>query len=246
MALQATALEPAPSSSEESGILSDEQIEQLLHEAEVRLKEASESVVQAARAPELQDIISVGNIRKRKPLPKLIDSLKKASYIEQKNGIAQADGQRLLADKHRKLSNGLRAVELDQLVKGTKKKEEKPTSGAEWFDLPKTVLTPQLKRDLQLIEMRSVLDPHRHYKKASGINKVPKFSQVGTVIEGPTEWYSSRINKKDRARNFVEEVMAGEKESGRFKRKYSEIQEKKTSGKKSYYKSLIDKRKKRK
>ena len=75
---------------------------------------------------------------------------------------------------------------------------------------------------------------------------VPKFSQVGTVIEGPTERYSSRINKKDRARNFVQEAMAGEKESGRFKRKYNEIQEKKTSGKKSYYKSLIDKRKKRK
>lgn len=67
MALQATALEPAPSSSEESGILSDEQIEQLLHEAEARLKEASESIAQTAGAPEHQDIISVGNIRKRKP-----------------------------------------------------------------------------------------------------------------------------------------------------------------------------------
>ncbi len=107
-------------------------------------------------------------------------------------------------------------------------------------------MTPQLKRDLQLIEMRSVLDPHRHYKRTSGTNKVPAFSQVGTVIEGPTEWYSSRINKKDRAQNFVEEVMAGEKETGRFKRKYNEIQEKKTSGKKSYYKGLMDKRKKRK
>lgn len=112
--------------------------------------------------------------------------------------------------------------------------------------MPKTVLTPQLKRDLQLIEMRPVLDPHRHYKKTSGKNKVPEFSQVGTVIEGPTEWYSSRINKKERAKNFVEEAMAGERETGRFKRKYEEIQEKKTSGKKAYYNSLMDRRKKRK
>jgi Fcf2 pre-rRNA processing len=104
-------------------------------------------------------------------------------------------------------------------------------------------MTPQLKRDLQLIEMRSVLDPHRHYKKVSGKNKSPAFSQVGTVIEGPTEWYSSRINKKDRSKNFVEETMAGERETGRFKRKYDEIQEKKTSGKKGYYKSLMEKRK---
>jgi hypothetical protein len=94
--------------------------------------------------------------------------------------------------------------------------------------------------------MRSVLDPHRHYKQTSGKNKVPAFSQVGTVIEGPTEWYSSRINKKDRAKNFVEEAMAGERETGRFKRKYNEIQEKKTSGKKAYYKMLMEKRKKQK
>jgi hypothetical protein len=107
-------------------------------------------------------------------------------------------------------------------------------------------LTPQLKRDLQLIEMRSVLDPHRHYKQTPGKNKVPAFSQVGTVIEGPTEWYSSRINRKDRAKNFVEEAMVGERETGRFKRKYNEIQEKKTSGKKAYYKSLMEKRKKQK
>lgn len=93
--------------------------------------------------------------------------------------------------------------------------------------------------------MRSVLDPHRHYKKTSGKNKVPDFSQIGTVIEGPTEWYSSRIDKKDRTKNFVEEAMAGEMETGRFKRKYDEIQEKKVSGKKAYYKTLMDKRKKR-
>ena len=108
------------------------------------------------------------------------------------------------------------------------------------------MLTPQLKRDLQLIEMRSVLDPHRHYKKTSGKAKIPAFSQVGTVLEGPTEWYSSRINKKDRAKTFVEEAMAGERKTGHFKRKYNEIQEKKTSGKKAYYKSLLDKRQRRK
>ena len=107
-------------------------------------------------------------------------------------------------------------------------------------------MTPQLKRDLQLIEMRSVLDPHRHYKKSTGKNKMSAFSQVGTVIEGPTEWYSSRIDQKDRATTFVAESMASERETGRFKRKYDEIQEKKTSGKKAYYKSLMEKRKNRK
>ena len=121
---------------------------------------------------------------------------------------------------------------------------EPAIAGEGWFNLPRTTLTSALKRDLQLISMRSVLDPHRHYKKASSKSNIPEFSQTGTVIEGPTEFYSARLNRKDRAKNFVEETMATEKESGRFKRKYTEIQEKKTSGKKAHYKALMKKRKK--
>ncbi len=111
--------------------------------------------------------------------------------------------------------------------------------------MPKTTLTPQLKRDLQLIEMRSVLDPHRHYKKNNRKGKVPTFSQTGTVIEGPTEFFSARINKKERSKNFVEEAMATEEATGRFKRKYGEIQESKMSGKMAHYKKLMTKRQKR-
>lgn len=109
------------------------------------------------------------------------------------------------------------------------------------YDLPRTDLTPELKRDLQLLNMRSVLDPKRMYKK-QGKLKIPEHSQVGTLIEGPTEFYSARVEKRDRKRTFVEEVLAGEQESGRFKRKYEELQVKKRSGKKGYYKALKQKR----
>jgi len=50
---------------------------------------------------------------------------------------------------------------------------------------------------------------------------------------------------KDRKRTFVEEVLAGEDNTGRFKRKYHEIQTAKTSGKKAYYKALKAKRSKK-
>ena len=103
-------------------------------------------------------------------------------------------------------------------------------------------MTPELKRDLQLLKMRSVLDPHRHYKKESARPMVAEFSQAGTVIEGPTEFYSSRILNNDRKRTFVEEVLAGEDANGRFKSKYSDVQVVKTSGKKAHYKSLKEKR----
>lgn len=90
--------------------------------------------------------------------------------------------------------------------------------------------------------MRSVLDPKRFYKKESTKAKPPEFSQVGTVVEGPTDFFSSRIPKRDRKRTLAEEVLAGEKEDGRFKRQYAEVQAKKTSGKKGDFKKRTKER----
>jgi hypothetical protein len=61
---------------------------------------------------------------------------------------------------------------------------------------------------------------------------------VGTIIEGPTEFFSARLTNKERKRTFVEEILASENASGRFKNKYGEIQASKTSGKKEFYKNL--------
>lgn len=110
--------------------------------------------------------------------------------------------------------------------------------------MPKTDLTPQLRRDLQLLKMRNVLDPKRHYKKDNSRNDVPEYSQVGTVIEGATEFYSSRIKNKDRKQTILEEVAAQEQDGGRFNRKYQEIVTSKASGKKNFYKALMAKRSK--
>jgi len=108
------------------------------------------------------------------------------------------------------------------------------------------VLTPELKRDLQLLRMRSVLDPKRHYKKDNRRKgDVPEFSQVGTIIEGPTEFFTARLTNKERKRTLTEEVLAGEKNTHRFKSKYNDIQKAKTSGKKAYYKSIKAQRSRR-
>lgn len=125
----------------------------------------------------------------------------------------------------------------------TKHQEKKATAGSDWFNLPRTELTPELRRDLQLLKMRGVIDPKRHYKKSDGKSDIPAFSQVGTIIEGPTEYYNARLQNKERKKTFVEEVLAQESETGRFKNKYNEIQKSKTSGKKAFYKALKEKRK---
>lgn len=78
----------------------------------------------------------------------------------------------------------------------------------------------------------------RHYKKEASRPEIPAFSQVGTIIEGPTEFFSARLTNKERKRTFVEDVLATENASGRFRNKYGEIQAAKTSGKKEFYKKL--------
>ena len=94
--------------------------------------------------------------------------------------------------------------------------------------------------------MRSVLDPKRHYKKdgASRKKTVPEYCQVGTVVEGPTEFLSSRIPNKERKKTFVEEVLANAESRRRFKKKYSELQSARESGGKLYYRQLKAKRSK--
>jgi hypothetical protein len=107
-------------------------------------------------------------------------------------------------------------------------------------------MTTEFKRDLQLLRMRSVLDSKRHYKKENGKAKAPEFSQVGTIIQGPTEFFSGRITKKDRKKTFVEETMATERQNRKFESKYRDIQDTKTNGKKAYYNKLKAQRKRTK
>ncbi|KAL2887147.1 rRNA-processing protein fcf2 [Ceratocystis lukuohia] len=117
------------------------------------------------------------------------------------------------------------------------KTEKKDTAGSGWFDLPKTNLTPELKRDLQLLRLRNALNPKVHYKKQSWRSQVPRYSHVGEVIAGPTDFFSSRITKKERRNTFAQEVLAVEKSTGKFKAKYGEIQKVKTSGRKAFAKA---------
>ncbi|PSS18696.1 hypothetical protein M430DRAFT_102419 [Amorphotheca resinae ATCC 22711] len=211
--------------------LSDEQLKQLLKDAEQRLKEAKGS-------KELQ----TQNASVPKSIPKVANKQLITPYISTTDNGAHVDPSHLVNPREKKLSNGIRRVQDPLEIKAQAAQAKKASAGSDWFNLPATKMTPEFKRDLQLLRMRSVLDPKRHYKKESSKQLVPEFSQVGTIIEGPTEFFSARLSNKERKRTFVEEVLAGENASGRFRNKYGEIQASKSSGKKEYYKKLKAKR----
>ncbi|CAF9911813.1 MAG: hypothetical protein HETSPECPRED_000453 [Heterodermia speciosa] len=211
--------------------ITDEQIEQLLQNAEKRIRNSEQfahSQDPNTHPPSKKHQLRTGDL----PTP----------YIKIKGGVAHTDTSRMLSDKDRLLAGMVRRVEDPVRMKAKILKEKKATAGSDWFNLPRTDLTPELKRDLQLLKMRNALDPKRHYKKENGKTEVPEFSQIGTFIQGPTEFYSSRIPNKERKKNFVDEVLTAEESTGRFKSRYNDIQSSKMSGKKAYYKKLKNKR----
>ncbi|KHN75517.1 Deoxynucleotidyltransferase terminal-interacting protein 2 [Toxocara canis] len=103
-----------------------------------------------------------------------------------------------------------------------RKAERERTKGIDWFNMPATEMTEEKERDLQIIQMRDALDTKTHYKR-NDRSLLPKFFQVGTIVENKADFYSARIPKKQRKRTIVEELMADEEFQRRQKKKYDEI-----------------------
>ncbi|KAK9165844.1 hypothetical protein Scep_001035 [Stephania cephalantha] len=105
------------------------------------------------------------------------------------------------------------------------KKHLKDTAGASWFDMPAQTITPELKNDLQILKLRSVIDPKRHYKKGDLKSKtLPKYFQVGTVIESASEFFSGRLTKKERKATLADELLSDNHLGTYRKRKVREIE----------------------
>ncbi|XKL67430.1 hypothetical protein PGB90_002921 [Kerria lacca] len=109
-----------------------------------------------------------------------------------------------------------------KILKRERKLERMKTKGDNWFNFSSMEITPEIHKDLEVLQMRSALDPKRFYKK-NDMKKIPKFFQIGRVVDSPIDFYSSRIPKRKRKRTIVEELMIDEEFKTYTKRKYNEI-----------------------
>ncbi|XP_065863944.1 rRNA-processing protein fcf2-like [Euphorbia lathyris] len=106
------------------------------------------------------------------------------------------------------------------------KNQAKDTLGKDWFDMAAPTITPELKNDLQLLKLRNALDPKRHFKKGASKSKtLPKYFQVGTVVESTADFFSGRMTKKERKTTLAEEVLSDRNLAAYRKRKVREIEE---------------------
>ncbi|KAK3814902.1 MAG: Fcf2 pre-rRNA processing-domain-containing protein [Benniella sp.] len=215
----------------------DEDLDQLLVKAQHSLKRKAMFKEQANEPrfnfPKLETGLDTKNVYIRQQGTKAKIDMNTVVVVEKGN----------TGPKQKQQSTTLETCEINMnahkvhVSKKQKQEEREKTAGKGWFDLPQQIMTPELKRDLQILKLRNVLDPKRFYKREDkGKAKFPKYFQIGTVIEGNTEFYSSRLTKKERATTITGEVMKDLAGREYYKRKFSEIQEAKQSGGKRFYK----------
>lgn len=113
-----------------------------------------------------------------------------------------------------------------QASKYIKKNNPPPpdNAGRQWFNLPATTITDEIKRDLRTLRLRSTFDPKVFYKKTDS-GKFPKYFQMGRVIEGATDFYSGRLTNSQRKRTFTDEIMADPHLNQVRKKRFNKLQE---------------------
>lgn len=124
--------------------------------------------------------------------------------------------------------------ESERRLKANRKKEKAKTKGSEWYNLPATPLTPEVENDLKVIQMRSALGPKHFYKKNDLKTALPKYFQVGKVLDSPVDFYHNRVPKKQRKNTIVEELLADAEFQKSSRKRFKEIIEQR---KKSSYKA---------
>ena len=73
----------------------------------------------------------------------------------------------------------------------------------------------------QVLKLRGILDPARHYRKHA-IESTPKFFQVGTVQGSSVDYYND-LTRKQKKQSLVEELMADRETRKYHKAKAVEI-----------------------
>jgi hypothetical protein len=149
-----------------------------------------------------------------KDIQKLLNQNSEADKIYQEKCVLIKDG--FLTDE-----SIAPKVESMRVQKKKRRLEREKTAGKEWYDLPAHEITPEVAKDIQLLNMRDALDPKRHYKRNSGVDKL-KYFHVGTVIGDGTDYYND-LTRKQKKRTMVEELMSDAQTKAYQKKKYSEV-----------------------
>ncbi|GAA5859186.1 hypothetical protein JCM8547_008907 [Rhodosporidiobolus lusitaniae] len=109
------------------------------------------------------------------------------------------------------------------------------TAGPQWFNLPATPVTPELKRELDALRLSNALDPKKFLRGGAKKEKVGEFFQIGHLLPSTTRVSSLSTSQRDgkvHKQSFIESLITDEHAKAYAKKKTAEVTRKGMSGRK--------------
>lgn len=147
-------------------------------------------------------------------------------FTSQENNRDFEFGDALEESRKKKVESSMKNAEIDPLkMKPNQKPEKIETAGENWFNVPKAEITEEIKRDWELLRMRSVL-------KSGGEDAVlsenpPEFLQVGIIKDNPIEGQRGRVGRRYRAQTITEALAKDAEFRDFLETKYQKLERKK-------------------
>lgn len=102
---------------------------------------------------------------------------------------------------------------------------------------------PDLEKDLRILQLRKFISP-KSFFKGSENKALPKYFQVGTILEGGDDFVSGRLRKKEKKNSLVDLFLKDDQDNMFSRRKFQEIQKEKQKFRRSRTNSKFQKLKK--
>ena len=102
------------------------------------------------------------------------------------------------------------------------KLERSKDAGPNWFNIKAPELDDKIKLDLEVIKMRSALFKKHQYKRKA-TEEINSHFHLGKIIEDGTEFFSSRIPRKQRGTSIVDELIKDNQFMKSSKERYTNI-----------------------
>lgn len=104
------------------------------------------------------------------------------------------------------------------------------TAGAAWGHMRAPELTAEAKRELLIVKMRGALDSKRFYRASDNGKGLPKYFQLGTLVEGAEEGVRGRMGKRTRKGSMLQELMTDDAVRKRAKQQFLKSQAEHSAG----------------
>ncbi|GAA99541.1 uncharacterized protein L969DRAFT_620281 [Mixia osmundae IAM 14324] len=134
------------------------------------------------------------------------------------------------------------------LTTAEKAKLKRPTAGPGWFDMTAPEMTPELKREIQAMQLHNALDPKRFMRGESkrAAKKLPEIFQFGHILPSTSRTPLTNTGgpvAMPKKRTFLEQLVQDENAKTYAKKKFLEVQARSQSGGKKFYQARTAARK---